>query len=44
MKIWRIFEIVFAVIAFAFFALHEYQQADFLLLFLIYHRLIKEAK
>jgi hypothetical protein len=43
-KIWRIFEIVFAVIAFAFFALHEYQQADFLLLFLIYHRLIKEAK
>ena len=42
--IWRIFEIVFELIAFAFFALHDYQQADFLMLFLIYHRLIKEAK
>jgi len=42
--IWRILEIVFAVIAFAFFALHDYQRADFLMLYLIYHRLIKEAK
>ena len=42
--IWRIFEIVFSIIAFAFFVLHDYQQADFLMLYLIYHRLIKEGK
>lgn len=42
--IWRIFEIVFAFIAFAFFALHDYQRADFLMLFLIYHRLTKKVK
>lgn len=42
--IWRKFEIVIAFIALAFFALHDYQRADFLMLFLIYNRLIKEAK
>ncbi len=42
--IWRKFEIVFSFIAFAFFALNDYQRADFLMLFLIYNRLIKEAK
>lgn len=40
----RIFEIVFVFIASAFFALHDYQRADFLMLYLIYHRLIKESK
>ena len=40
----RIFEIVFVFIASAFFALQDYQQADFLMLFLIYNRLKKEAK
>lgn len=42
--IWRILEIVVSVIAFAFFAIHDYQRADFLMLYLIYNRLIKEAK
>lgn len=42
--IWRKLEIVVAFIAFAFFAFQEYQRADFLMLFLIYNRLIKEAK
>lgn len=42
--IWQKLEIVIAFIAFAFFALHDYQRADFLLLFLIYNRLLKEAK
>ena len=42
--IWRKLEIVVAFIAFAFFALHDYQRADFILLFLIYNRLINEAK
>lgn len=41
--IWRKLEIVFAFIAFAFFALQDYQRADFLMFFLIYYRLIKEA-
>lgn len=40
----RKLEIVLAFIAIAFFALHDYQRADFLMLFLIYHRLINEAK
>lgn len=40
----REFEIVLVFIACAFFAFHDYQQADFLMLFLIYNRLNKEAK
>lgn len=42
--IWRKLEIVIAFIALALFAIHDYQRADFLMLFLIYNRLIKEAK
>lgn len=42
--IWRKLEIVVACIALAFFALHDYQRADFLMLFLIFNRLFKEAK
>ena len=44
MMIWRKLEIVVAFIAFAFFALHDYQRADFLMLFLIFNRLIKDEK
>ena len=40
----RIMETVIAYIALVLFALHYYQQADFLMLSLIYYRLIKEAK
>ena len=42
--VWRKIEIVVAYIALAFFAFHDYQRADFLMLVLIYYRLIKEAK
>lgn len=42
--IWRKLEIVVAFIALASFALCDYQRADFLMLFLIFNRLINEAK
>lgn len=44
MMILRKLEIVVAFISLTFFALHDYQRADFLMLFLIYNRLIKESK
>ena len=42
-KFWQKAEIIVAFIAMAFFALCEYERADFLMLFLIYNRLIKET-
>ena len=42
--IFRKIEFVMAFIALAFFAFHDYERADFLMLFLIFNRLIKEAK
>jgi hypothetical protein len=41
--LWRKLEIVVAFIALAFFAFHDYERADFLMLCLIFNRLIKEA-
>lgn len=40
----RKLEIVVMFVALAFFVLCEYQRADFLILFLIYTRLINEVK
>lgn len=38
--LWRKLEIIVAFIALAFFTFHDYERADFLMLFLIYNRLI----
>ena len=35
-------EIIVCMVAFMFFAIADYDRADFLMLFLIFHRLIKE--
>ena len=42
--LWRKLEIVVAFIALAFFAFHDYERADFLMLCLIFNRLTKETK
>ena len=41
---WRKLEIIVVFLAMGCFAFCEYERADFLMLFLIYNRLIKEAK
>ena len=41
---WRKMEIVVAFLALAFFAFHDYERADFIMLFLIFNRLIKDVK
>ena len=42
--IWRKLEFVVMFIALAFFAFCEYERADFIMLFLIFNRLIKDVK
>jgi hypothetical protein len=42
--IWRKLEIIVVFIAMGCFAFCEYERADFIMLFLIYNRLIKDVK
>ena len=42
--IWRKLEFVMMFIALAFFVFHDYERADFIMLFLIFNRLIKDVK